>query len=37
MNLFKNLKKEVSINANGTQNYVIKKGINKDKISQINQ
>ena len=27
--LFKNLKKEVSVNANGTREYVIKKGINK--------
>jgi len=25
MNLFKNLKKEVSVNANGTREYVIKK------------
>lgn len=30
--LFKNLKKEVNIGANGTQKYVIKKGINKGKI-----
>ena len=34
MNLFKNLKKEVSINANGTREYVIKKGINKGKIAK---
>ena len=33
MNLFKNLKKEVETGANGTQSYVIKKGINKDKIA----
>ena len=32
MQLFKNLKKEVNTGANGTQSYVIKKGINKDKI-----
>ena len=30
--LFRNLKKEVDIGANGTQSYVIKKGINKGKI-----
>ncbi len=28
----KNLKQEVDIGANGTQKYVIKKGINKGKI-----
>ena len=28
MALFKNLKKEVEVNANGTREYVIKKGIN---------
>ena len=33
MELFKNLKKEVETGANGTQSYVIKKGINKDKIA----
>jgi len=32
MNLFKNLKKEVNVGANGTQKYVIKKGSNKGKI-----
>tara|TARA_R100001463_G_scaffold22572_1_gene54195 strand:- start:227 stop:415 length:189 start_codon:yes stop_codon:yes gene_type:complete len=32
INLSKNLKKEVDIGANGTQKYVIKKGINKGKI-----
>ena len=31
MNLFKFLKKEVETGANGTQDYIIKKGINKDK------
>ena len=30
--LFKNLKKEVNIGANGTQRYIIKKGINKGKL-----
>jgi hypothetical protein len=34
MTLFKNLKKEVETGANGTQSYVIKKGINKDKIAK---
>jgi hypothetical protein len=34
MALFKNLKKEVETGANGTQSYVIKKGINKDKIAK---
>ena len=31
-NIFKNLRKEVEIDANGTQKYVIKKGINKGKV-----
>ena len=31
MELFKNLKKEVETGANGTQDYIIKKGINKGK------
>ena len=31
-NIFKNLRKEVEIGANGTQKYVIKKGINKGKV-----
>ena len=31
MLLFKNLRKEVQIGANGTLGYVIKEGINKDK------
>ena len=34
MNLFKNLKKEVETGANGTQNYVIKEGLNKGKIAK---
>ena len=29
--LMKNLRKEVDIGANGTQSYIIKKGINKGK------
>ena len=32
MKLFRNLKKEVNAGANGTQKYVIKKGINKGKV-----
>jgi hypothetical protein len=31
-NIFKNLRKEVEIGANGTQKYVLKKGINKGKV-----
>jgi len=34
MNLFKFLKKEVEVGANGTQKYIIKKGINKGKIAK---
>jgi hypothetical protein len=34
MNIFKNLKKEVEHGANGTQDYVIKKGVNKGKIAK---
>jgi hypothetical protein len=34
MNLFKFLKKEVNHGANGTKNYVIKKGINKGKVAK---
>ena len=33
MQLAINLKKEVNTGANGTQSYVIKKGINKNKIA----
>ena len=33
--LFTNLRKEVETGANGTQEYVIKKGINKNKIAKI--
>jgi len=32
-NLFKDLRKEVETGANGTQQYIIKKGINKGKIA----
>jgi len=32
MKFFKELKKSVEVGANGTQKYVIKKGINKGKI-----
>ena len=31
-NIFKYLRKEVDIGANGTQKYVVKKGINKGKV-----
>ena len=31
MELFKELKKEVEIGANGTQSYIIKEGVNKGK------
>ena len=34
MNVFKFLKKEVNHGANGTQKYVIKKGINKGKVAE---
>jgi len=34
MNLFKFLKKEVETGANGTQKYVIKKGINKGRVAE---
>jgi len=34
MNLFKFLKKEVNHGANGTKDYVIKKGINRGKIAK---
>jgi len=33
-NIFRNLRKEVNFGANGTQKYVIKKGINKGKIAE---
>ena len=34
---FKVLRKEVNTGANGTQDYVVKKGINKDKIATTRQ
>ena len=34
MELFKQLKKEVNHGANGTQDYVIKKGVNKGKVAK---
>ena len=34
MSLFRHLKKEVTTGANGTQNYIIKKGINKNTIAK---
>tara|TARA_B100000945_G_scaffold108420_1_gene85963 strand:+ start:1321 stop:1491 length:171 start_codon:yes stop_codon:yes gene_type:complete len=34
---FKDLRKEVETGANGTQNYVLKKGINKNKIATTRQ
>ena len=34
MILFRNLKKEVETGANGTQDYIIKEGINKDKVAK---
>ena len=37
MNLFKNLKKEVSINNNGTSEYIIKNGINKGRVAKWNE
>ena len=33
MQLFVNLKREVNTGANGTQNYVIKKGVNTGKVA----
>jgi hypothetical protein len=35
MNLFRNLKKEVEIGANGTQDYIIKKGTNQGKKAYV--
>ena len=34
---FRNLRKEVDTGANGTQDYVLKKGINKDSIATTKQ
>jgi uncharacterized Fe-S cluster-containing MiaB family protein len=35
--MVRNLKKEVTIGANGTRDYVIKEGINKGKIADKGQ
>ena len=34
---FKDLRKEVDTRANGTQNYVLKKGMNKNSIARTKQ
>ena len=34
MSILRHLKKEVETGANGTQKYVIKKGINKGKVAE---
>ena len=34
---FKDLRKEVDTGANGTQDYVVKKGVNKDSIATTKQ
>jgi len=34
MDVFKSMRQEVNYGANGTQGYVIKKGINKGKIAK---
>ena len=34
---FKDLRKEVETGANGTQDYVVKKGINKDTVASTRQ
>ena len=34
LEIFKLLKKEVNVGANGTQDYVIKKGVNKGKVAK---
>ena len=34
---FKSLRKEVVTGANGTQDYVVKKGVNKDRIATTRQ
>ena len=36
-NFFKSLRKEVETGANGTQDYVVKKGINKNTIASTRQ
>ena len=37
MNMVRNLKQEVTTGANGTQDYIIKKGINSGKIADKGQ
>ena len=34
---FKNLRKEVETGANGTQDYVVKKGVNKNTVASTRQ
>ena len=34
---FKDLRKEVNTGANGTQDYVVKKGVNKDRVATTKQ
>ena len=34
MDVFKSMRQEVNTGANGTQDYVIKKGINKGKVAK---
>ena len=34
---FKDLRKEVNTGANGTQDYVVKKGVNKDTVATTRQ
>jgi len=36
LEIFKLLKKEVNHGANGTQDYIIKKGVNKGKVAKWN-
>jgi len=36
MDVFKSMRQEVNTGANGTQDYVIKKGINKGKVAKWN-
>tara|TARA_Y100000590_G_C15337346_1_gene870089 strand:+ start:337 stop:507 length:171 start_codon:yes stop_codon:yes gene_type:complete len=34
---FRDLRKEVNTGANGTQDYVVKKGVNKDRVATTRQ
>ena len=36
-NFFRNLRKEVEIGANGTQDYIVKKGVNKNTVATTKQ